>query len=338
MDSTHNKQDRHPDIRQIAPDRSLSTAGILVGDVSPRITDWIPELLDELLSSSVRVLREYIAQNDPEILSHGRYGSLVGKLQTDTLAVTHREWASTTDTWSDEEAEAVEYLQSLFDYAVKYYDQSTDELPSYHQQRKKDLNAALTKIGTGKGPLNGGLEALAKGPVALYRELDETPQPITLILDGESWTDLDDRSTGVRALAAIAVLGSAFDIRLVISPGLEKHLRRRYPKWYDAHLGLTESPVRSTQQTVAAGNQSSEATRRRAWEALQELPEDSGRLRLLGNLPVDGARDYRDLKQDDDIGVTPGTVGRFVLDLEELGLVSIDRSGQYNTASLTSLG
>jgi len=150
--------------------------------------------------------------------------------------------------------------------------------------------------------------------------------------------NLTDRSTGVRALAAIAVLGSAFDIRLVISPALEQHLRRRYRKWYDAHLGLTESPDRSTQPTVAEAEQSAKSTRRRAWEALQELPEDSGRLRLLGNLPVDGSRDYRDLKQDDEIGVTPGTVGRYVLDLEELGLVSIDRSGQYNSASLTSLG
>jgi len=134
------------------------------------------------------------------------------------------------------------------------------------------------------------------------------------------------------------VLGSAFDVRLVVSPALESHLGQRYSKWWDAHLGLTGSTDRSTQETVATAGRSSESTRRRAWEALQELPEDSGRIRLLGNLPVDGSRDYRDLKQDDEIGVTPGTVGRYILDLEELGLVSIDRAGQYNSASLTSLG
>ncbi|MDL0120316.1 hypothetical protein PNQ29_11360, partial [Halobacterium salinarum] len=33
-----------------------------------------------------------------------------------------------------------------------------------------------------------------------------------------------------------------------------------------------------------------------------------------------------------------GTVGRYILDLEELGLVDIDRRGQYNSASLTGLG
>ncbi len=338
MHTTENKHDRHPGIRKVTPGESPSTAGILLNDVSPRVTDWISELLDELLQSSVRSLREYVAQLDPRILSHGRYSSLMGDLQAQIVGITHPEWPSTTDTWSDDEAEAVEYLQSLFERAIKYHDTSADDLSTYHQRRHKHIESALTKIGTGKGPVNGGLEALAKGPVALHSELDETPLPITLMLDGQSWTNLTDRSTGVRALAAIAVLGSAFDVRLVISPALEKHLFQRYPSWCDAHLGLTERPDRSTQQTVVGTDQSPEATRQHAWEALQELSENSGRLRLLGNLPVDGSRDYRDLKQDDEIGVTSGTVGRYVLDLEELGLVSIDRSGRYNSASLTLLG
>jgi len=246
MHAIQNNEDQHHDIRKVAPDRSLSTAGTLVCSVSPRITEWVPELLDELLPSSVQLLRKYVAQTDENILSHGRYGSLVAKLQTDTLGVTHREWASTTDTWSDDEVEAVEYIQALFERAIKYYDTSADDLSTYHQQRQKDLEPALTKVGTGKGPLNGGLEALAKGPVAIHSKLNDTPQPITLILDGQSWMDLTGRSTGVRALATIAVLGSAFDVRLVISPALEKHLRKRYPKWYDAHLGLTERPDRYT--------------------------------------------------------------------------------------------
>jgi len=161
--------------------------------------------------SSVRTLREYIAHTDPGILSHGRYGSLVGKLQADTLGVTHREWGSTTDTWSDDEAEAVEYLHSLFDCAVKYHDTSTDELSSYHQQRETDLNTALTKIGTGKGPLNGGLEALAKGPVALHSELDEAPQPITLILLGS----LGRTSPTGRRVYGLLLQSQCLDRRLI---------------------------------------------------------------------------------------------------------------------------
>ena len=336
MTSSHDKQDRNPNIRKATPGGSPSTSGIVVSDISPRITEWIPQLLDELLPSSLDTIRKFIADIDPQILTHGRYGSVLPALQDQTLG--QRKSQDSTQVWSDSEAEAVDYQNSLVEFACKYAESTKDDLSTDHQGRYETLKQLLTEVGTGKGSMNGGLEALAKGPVALHRELDETPQPITLLLDGQSWTDLADRSTGVRALAAIAVLGSAFDVRLVISPSLEKHLRQRYPKWYDAHLSLTESPDKSPHETVIEADQSPEATRQQVWELLQELPEASGRLRLLGNLPVDGSRDYRDLKQDDEINVKPGTVGRYVLDLEELGLVSIDRSGRYNSTSLTPLG
>ncbi len=338
MNSIAANQEQKPNIQKVSVNKPSSTSDLLISEVSSRITDWVPKLLDRLLSSSVRCLRKYIAQNDPQVLFHERYCSLLNKLQVDTLGITHPEWGSTTEKWNDDEAEAVEYFQSLFEYSVKYYDTSTDELSSYHQQREKDLRNTLTKIGTGKGPLNGSFEALAKGPVALHRELNETPQTIKLILCGQSWTDLADRSTGVRSLAAIAVLGLAFDVRLVISPSLERHLCRRYPQWYDAHIGLTECSNKSLQKTVTENDYLSETTSQRAWDILQKIPENSGRIRLLGNLPFDGSRNYRDLKQDDEIGVKPGSLGRYVLDLEELGFLSIDRSGRYNSASLTSLG
>ena len=338
MTSSHDKQDRNPNIRKATPGGSPSTSGIVVSDISPRITEWIPQLLDELLPSSLDTIRQFIADIDPQIVTHGRYGSVLPVLQDKTLRFEQRKLQDSTQVWSDSEAEAVDYLNSLVEFACKYAESTKDDLSTDHQGRYETLKQLLTEVGTGKGSMNGGLEALAKGPVALHRELDETPQPITLLLDGQSWTDLADRSTGVRALAAIAVLGSAFDVRLVISPSLEKHLRQRYPKWYDAHLSLTESPDKSPHETVIEADQSPGASRQQAWEVLQELPEASGRLRLLGNLPVDGSRDYRDLKQDDEINVKPGTVGRYVLDLEELGLVSIDRSGRYNSTSLTPLG
>jgi len=89
--------------------------------------------------------------------------------------------------------------------------------------------------------VNASLGALAKGPVALHRELDARPTVLTLQLDGEAWTDVDDRRTGVRALAAIAVLADGFDVRVVVSPALHRHLSRRYPNWTECHLGLTAS-------------------------------------------------------------------------------------------------
>jgi len=232
-------------------------------------------------------------------------------------------------------------VNSLVEFAFKYYDvdeDDLDELSGYHRHRYQSLNDTLTTISTGRGPVNAGLEALAKGPVRLHEELDDTTQPITLVLDGESWKNLDDRGTGVRALAAIAVLGSTFDIRLVVSPALDTAIERRYPAWYDTHLSLTETSETSTPETSSGDSQPSSDKLQAAWEAIQNLPEESGKLRLLGNLPVDRSRDYRDLKQDDEIHVEPGTVGRYILDLEDLGFVDIDRRGQYNSASLTDLG
>jgi len=35
-------------------------------------------------------------------------------------------------------------------------------ISEYHQRQYEQLDNALTRVGTGKGPLNGGLEALAR--------------------------------------------------------------------------------------------------------------------------------------------------------------------------------
>ncbi|MDL0133440.1 plasmid replication protein RepH [Halobacterium salinarum] len=332
---------RHQGIRKIVPGGNLSTAGLTITEVTPRVTEWIPDLLEELLPRSIQSVRKFIRQEDPEVLTHARYNTVYRRLQEETLGFDHQEWCSTTDIWSDAEAEAVEYVESLVEFAVKYSDvdeDDLDELSEYHQQRCKSLKQTLTTISTGRGPLNAGLEALAKGPVRLHDELDDAPQPITLVLDGELWSKLDDRGTGIRALAAIAVLGSTFDVRLVISPALDAAIERRYPDWYDSHLRLTETRETSSVESAGGDGQPSAEQLEEAWEAIQNLPEESGRLRLLRNLPIEGSRDYRDLKQDDEIDVQAGTVGRYILDLEELGLVDIDRRGQYNSASLTGLG
>jgi predicted transcriptional regulator len=335
------KPNQQQGIRKVVPGGNLSTAGITITEVTPQVTEWIPDLLDNLLPSSVESVRRFIYQEDPAILTHERYNTVYRHLQEETLGFDHQEWCSTTDIWSDAEAEAVEYVNSLAEFAVKYPDvdgDDLDELSKYHCQRHESLKDRLTTISTGRGPLNAGLEALAKGPVRLHDELDDSPQPVTLVLDGESWSTLDDRGTGVRALAAIAVLGSTFDVRLVISPALDTAIERRYPNWYDAHLHLTDTPETSTTDLTGDDGQPSSEQLKAAWDAIQNLPEGSGRLRLLRNLPVDGTRDYRDLKQDDEIDVQAGTVGRYIIDLEDLGLAEIDRRGQYNSASLTDLG
>ena len=328
-------------IRKIAPGESLSTAGLIVSDVTPRVTDWIPKLLEKLLPTSILAVRRYIVNKDPHVLTSKRYNTVLRHLEEEILGFQNPRWQDTTSLWTDTEAESVEYIKSLFEFAVKYNhvaEDELDELSSFHKQNFTHLKNTLTKIGTGRGSSNGGLRALAKGPVRLHQAIDAELQPLTLLLDGGSWSTLNNRKTGVRALAAIAVLGSVFDVRLVISPALENTIKRRYPKWYDAHLDLTEVANRSPNQTADTDDQTSQKQLKETWRVLRELSEGGGRIRLLGNLPVEGQRDYRDLKQDDEIAAEPGTVGRYVLDLEEQGLVDIDRRGKYNSVSLTSIG
>jgi len=331
----HNSQ---RNIRKITPEGPLSSAGVVITDVTPRVTDWIPRLLTDLIPISTRAIRRYIAGNQPRVLTHKRYSRISNHLQQITLGVEDATWRETTKIWNDAEAEAAEYVDSLVELGVKYYDvDDVENLTPYHRQWHEHLETRVTEIGTGRGALNAGLEALAKGPVQLHQELDKKPQPITLILDGDSWSNLEDRGTGVRALAAIAALGSAFDVRLVLSPALESVIERRYSAWYDAHLGLTERSETSL-TAPPEENVKDEEQQEQAWNALQEVPEQSGMLRLLGNLPVGQAREYRDLKQDDEIDLREGTFGRYILELEELGLVDIDRRGRYNSVTLTEVG
>ncbi|OYR42858.1 plasmid replication protein RepH [Halorubrum sp. Hd13] len=306
-------------VRLVSHTTDISTEGITCPAVSPRLTEWIPDLLAKLRPRTERTVREY-ATTDP------------WRTSSQLLAKILPAWQQTEDPWTDDVAEAVAYTRAITTLALIYGDEPTSTLSPYHQQRYTNLTDTVTSIGTGRGPVNADLGALAKGPVALHRELDAQPTALTLLLDGDAWTSLTDRRTGVRALAAIAVLADGFDVRLVASPKVHRHLSKRYPNWTGCHLDLTGSRDRSphtdhASQTAAA-----------AWEAIRDLDTEPGKRRLLGNLNPEYARSYRDLTNDHAIDVAEGTISRYVLDLEDRELVTIDRRGQYNTVQLTELG
>ena len=305
-------------VRLVSHTTDISTKGITCPAVSPRLTEWLPALLDKLRPQTEKIIREH-ATTDP------------WRTSSQFLVEILPAWKDTEDPWTDDVAEAVAYTRAITTLALTYGDDPTSSLSAYHQQRHADLTDTVTSIGTGRGPVNADLGALAKGPVALHRELDAHPTTFTLFLDGDAWTSLTDRRTGVRALAAIAVLANGFDVRLVASPRVRRHLAKRYPKWAECHLGLTASRDRSPHtghgQTVET-----------AWKAIRDLDTEPGKRRLLGNLNHEYARNYRDLTTDHAIDVAEGTISRYVLDLENRELVTVDRCGKHNTVQLTDLG
>ncbi|MDB2253009.1 plasmid replication protein RepH [Halorubrum ezzemoulense] len=305
-------------IRLVNHSTDSSTEGITCPAVSPRLTEWVPALLTELRPHTEQIIREY-ATTDPWRTSSWLLDEILPAWQdTDTL-------------WTDDVAEAVAYTRAITTLALTYGDEPTSTHSPYHRQRHADLTDTVTSIGTGRGPVNADLGALAKGPVALHRELDDQPRALTLLLDGDAWTSLTDRRTGVRALAAIAVLADGFDVRLVASPRVRRHLSKRYPNWTECHLDLTASRDRSSHtdhaQTVEA-----------AWATIRDLDTEPGKRRLLGNLTHEYARSYRDLATDHAVDVAEGTISRYVLDLEDRKLVTVDRRGKHNTVQLTNLG
>ena len=314
---------RHPaarkrGVRLVSHSTDISTEGVTCPAVSPRLTEWVPTLLAKLRPYTERTIREH-ATTDP------------WRTSSQLLAKILPAWHHTDNPWTDDVAEAVAYTRAITTLALTYGDEPTNTLSPYHQQRYTNLTDTVTSIGTGRGPVNADLGALAKGPVALHRELDDQPRALTLLLDGDAWTSLTDRRTGVRALAAIAVLADGFDVRLVASPRVRRHLSKRYPNWTECHLDLTASRDRSPHtdhaQTVEA-----------AWAAIRDLDTEPGKRRLLRNLTHEYARSYRDLATDHAVDVAEGTISRYVLDLEDRELVTIDRRGQHNTVQLTDLG
>ncbi|OYR56536.1 MarR family winged helix-turn-helix transcriptional regulator [Halorubrum halodurans] len=295
-----------------------STDGLVCSGVTPRRTEWLPDLLAEL-----RPRTEATIHNHSTTDSWRTSSALCSRL--------HPEWNSLDHAWTDDVAEAVAYTHAITTLATTY--DTAEERSRYHQQRHTDLVDTVESIGTGRGPVNAGLGALAKGPVALHRELDNDPRVITLLLDGAAWTSLKDRRTGVRALATIAVLAHGFCVRVSVSPALQRHLATRYPQWTEAHLDLTErrdrSPTRDHQQSRDLND---------AWSAINDLDTEPTKRHLLGCLTDEDAHSYADLANEPTLDIAEGTVSRYVLDLEARDLVTVDRRGQQNTVQLTALG
>ena len=299
---------------------ATSTDGLVCSGVTPRRTEWLPELLSELRPRTEATIRNHSTTDS-------------WRTSTALCSRLHPEWNSLDDAWTDDIAEAVAYTHAITTLATTY--DTTEKLSTYHQHRHADLVDTVESIGTGRGPVNAGLGALAKGPVALHREPDSDPRVITLLLDGAAWTNLNDRRTGVRALATIAVLAHGFCVRVVVSPALQRHLTARYPQWTEAHLDLTNSRDRSP-----TGGHRHQQSRQLddAWAAICDLDTEPTKRHLLGCLTDEHARSYADLTNEPTLDIAEGTISRYVLDLEARDLVTVDRRGQQNTVQLTELG
>lgn len=331
-DGTHPVSERTRGIRAILPgDTGQQQLPVATArHLPPQLSEWLPELLADLLPATTTSLRrlahEYDDAYDRNIVETRRpgpfvYDHLIEELGCDALA-TH-------------------YASALTDYALKYSQEAYDELPDRHQATYDQLEHFLTQFGTGAGPFDRGIEALKQGPIAIHRQ-DVPSQTIRVTLDAPAWKDVSDQRTAARSLSALAALGETFDVAIVVtSPSLLRQLHRHHREWVDEHLGALDFtghgiPSRCESSTAAVEEA---AVRKQAFTALADLDEEGGRRRLLAALPEEGYREQRTLIEDPVVDLAESSVSNYLSDLTAAGLVTVDADGRtYNRVSLTEVG
>lgn len=318
-----------PGIRFVRPGGQLRVDGLVLSDVNPQGSDWIPRLLKQLLPTTLTTVHDLVQEGEVGIDSGLRVTNeiVLPAAGVDEIAEQPHQLGAAVH----------QYVYHAVDMAYRRFDEDWQDRDQHGMRLEAHETAhrTLTRIGTGQGPFQAGVDALRLGPAALLATADPTPV-VTLMLDGEAWIDAEP-GTVERSLRALSALACGLDLRLVVSPSHEDRLRHDHPGWLARH-GLTEPEDAPDHNQHSSPSDDGRATIEDAWAIAREYTEHGGRLRLLGNLETDTQRSMPELKRDPEIDLTEGTVGRYVPDLEADGLVAVDRDGRHNRVSLSQLG
>ena len=308
-------------------------------DVTPRVSDeWLPELLEQLLPYAAEAVRSHAVH---------LYGDRVTEDHRYPLSFPFERLAAYgidplySSDQSGESGLQGDYAAAIAEYAVRYHGRETDDL--YRPERRDNLVEFLASIGTGKGPYNAGVAALDATIAPIFESLApevgcKRPR-VRLYLNASEWADVDDARTAQRALDAVSTLAEGLPIEIVVSsPQLAKLLDRRHSEWLESVADLTDLrewfDSCGTEQTVTPDAD----TREIVANAVTELSDGSGRVRLLAALQTRDAT-VKALKRDTDVSLADGSIDRYTRDLEADGLVTIDdHTGRSNTVSLTDAG
>lgn len=104
---------------RLASPTGVPTDGIRCPAVSPRLTEWVPELLKNLMPHTEGAVRDHTTTEDP------------WRASSQLLTRHHPGWMDTDNTWTDNVAEAVAYIRTITARALTY-DTDTKVLSAYH--------------------------------------------------------------------------------------------------------------------------------------------------------------------------------------------------------------
>ncbi|WP_336134225.1 hypothetical protein [Natronomonas amylolytica] len=271
----------------------------------------------------VKAVREVSYQYDPALLRRQREGVIPVVL----------------DDRYDVEALFGWYAFAATKFAARVGDKSPADWPTLNSDEDDQPPSlrTLTRIGTGTDEFNSDIDELEPGPVRLIGIGTETPH-IVLSLDGPVWRNTQ-RAQRERGLETIGILSKTSDIELIVPPQFEEFLRNRHPEWVDVHL--TESNNTPHPQNPHSEESNEDVDPEAVLDILGQFKPAGGRIQLLAAIP-DGekyTREVRDLKTEEELDLSAGTIDRYYRELEqEHGLLTVDERGRYNSVSLTPSG
>jgi len=335
-----------PGISLIDPKGQLSIAGHTYRDVSPRTSEWLADVLEDIIPSTARLVQDLARDHDEgvDLMDPNKGNYEVTRFVTKVLV---DEVAQLDDVHDDAGTieEARSYLEAIGRYSLLWADDVYRVRRGFQgKQQFKRIQRTLETTGTSHGQFNAGVDALRHSLSALHAERDK-PLPLTFVLDGEKWTEAD-RETVKRALAAFDVFADGFDIRLWMSQSVRQRVRRivNYgldtdgdndaPGWAERFGFLTEGGITSRRLDDVERVQEDDE----AWSFIDKNKTQTKLLMFLAHLDSDESRSVRALKRDDEIDCADGSIDAYVPELVAEGLVNIDRSYPSNRVALSALG
>lgn len=317
-------------------------------DITPRTSEWLGDVVEDHISETARLVQDIARERcGLSPLDPNKARGAVPKFVQDELVGTIAQLDDVeADTATVEEARS--YLDAVARYALLWADDVYRTRRGFRGKRQFErVRKALATTGTSRGSFNAGVDALRHSFAALHAERDE-PLSLTFMLDGREWTAADPE-TVKRALTVFDVLADGFDVRLWMSPGIQKRVRRlvknaldtdddQPPSWAERFEFLTEGRYRSRRLRPAGDDSDASVDAEEAWEIVVDYRQQQGLLCTLANLDPDDERSVRALKRDRAIDYADGSIDRYVSELEASGLVTLDRSHASNRVALTPLG
>lgn len=314
-------------------------------DTSPKSSHWLPDVLDDLIPTGARLVQEITTEAYPDGFD-GRVDRLVDDVLLEVANVDADAAVNVRD-------ETRTYMNGLAKYSLFWTD--ADYLAERghlgHQYVNEVLGpdretGILRTIGTGRGPMNAPLDAVRHGPAALHA-LAEQPPVFVFELDADAWMDAHN-DTVEHALEAFDALASGVDIRLVAAPAVVKTIKRaarrvsnrdgETPTWATR---LTQTGD-SSRRVRPADSREEELPLADAYDLLTDGAHQAGKRDILLFLPTDAPVSVRDVKAKADadvLSVGRSTVGRYLPELADLGLVEkTTYTTQSNEYALTALG